>query len=421
MSSPYSYPPPHRNPLAVFLLMLVAFAIGVLVERFDWLPGSNRGEPPGVAHTFAPFWEAWRDVHRHYVDRQAVNDKHMTQGAIIGMLASLGDVGHTTYLSREDVERLKEGLQGEFEGIGARITMRNHRPTILQTMPNSPARKAGLKPGDVLLKVNGEDVGHMSLQQLVERVRGQAGTEVELTVQREGNSQPLEFKITRGKVEVPDVTWHSLPGAPIAHVAIQSFGKSTDEQLRAAIEAARKQGARGLLLDVRGNPGGLKDQAVKVTSEFLESGQIVFIEQDARGQRKDVMVDHEGIAQKIPVAVLIDEGTASSAEIFAGALQDYNRGPLVGTRTFGTGTVLEPFELSDGSAILLAVKEWLTPKGRVIWHKGIEPDIQVELPQGATILMPETEEGLTTEDLAKTEDKQLLKAYEVLKKKLQEE
>src|SRR5262249_8523499 len=167
------------------------------------------------------------------------------------------------------------------------------------------------------------------------------------------------------KVEVPSVSWHMLPGVPVAHLAIESFGDQTDTQVKAAVADARKHGARGLLLDLRGNPGGLKKQAVEVTSEFLKHG-IVFIEQDAQGRRQEVPVIAGGVATEIPVVVLTDEGTASSAEIFAGAVQDHKRGKLVGTHTFGTGTVLEPFPLSDGSAVLLAVAEWLTPSGQVI-------------------------------------------------------
>jgi carboxyl-terminal processing protease len=227
----------------------------------------------------------------------------------------------------------------------------------------------------------------------------------------------VDLSIVRAKVEVADVVWQMLPGVPIAHLAIQEFGQQTHAQLLAVLDQARARQAKALLIDVRGNPGGLKDQAVLVTSEFLKEGN-VFIEQDAKGNRTAVPVKPGGTATDIPVCVLIDGGTASAGEIFAGALQDDHRGKLVGTHTFGTGTVLRPFPLSDGSAVLLAVIEWLTPDGRQIWHHGIPPDIEVALPQGATLLLPGDEINLDAATLARSEDTQLLKGLEVLKEQL---
>jgi carboxyl-terminal processing protease len=410
--------PVRRNRLFLLLVLLVTFALGVQVERRGWLPSSLHHEPPESARAFQPFWETWYLVHQRYVDQENVKDDRMVQGAILGMLATLGDLGHTTYLTKDEVQRLEANLKGKLEGIGCLISLRKQGPTIRQTMPRSPAREAGLQPGDVLIEVDGKDVHGLSLEQLVQYVRGQAGSEVHLKVLRGDPPKPVDFDIKRAKVDVPDIAWHMLPGQPIAHVAIQNFGEHTDEQLRTALADAHKQGAKGLILDVRGNPGGLKEQAVKVTSEFLQSGEVVFIEKDATGNEKPVAVEPNGVARDIPLCVLIDEASASSSEIFGGAIQDYERGKLIGMRTFGTGTVLGEFKLSDGSALLLAVDQWLTPKGRQIWHKGITPDIEVPLPQGAYSLLPESERNLTAEALAKSTDAQLLKAIEVLKKEL---
>src|SRR5262249_53160761 len=271
--------------------------------------------------------------------------------------------------------------------------------------------------GDVFLEVNGKSVSDLSLEKIVQMVGGPAGTPVTLRVLREGDAEPLSLTIKRGKVEVPSVSWRRLPGEPVAHLAIHSFGLHTVKELKEAIKALRGQSIRGVVIDVRGNPGGLKDQAVAVTSQFLKGGN-VFIEQDARGRQTAVPVDRGGVAPDLPLVVLIDEGTASSAEIFAGAIQDHERGKLVGMRTFGTGTVLEPFRLSDGGALMLAVAQWLTPKGRKIWHHGITPDFEVELPEGALPLLPETEGELTAEALHRSQDRQLLKALEVLKGQL---
>lgn len=405
-----------RNRLVIVFLILAAFYLGTLVERRGWI--SPWHEPADLRQTFRPFWETWYLVHDKYVDQSSVNDERMTHMAILGMLASLGDVGHTTYLTKEEVQRLQEDLKGELYGIGASISMRKKRPTIIYTLPNSPARAAGLRPGDVIQQVDSQDVRSMSLQQIVQRVRGQAGTEVHLKVQHGEPPQTVDLDIKRARVDVPDVTWQMLPGSPIAHVAIRNFGERTDEQLRLALEAVKKREAKGLILDVRGNPGGLKEQAVKVTSEFLRPDEVVFLQKDAKGHTREMLAEKDGAAADIPLCVLIDEGTASSAEILAGAIQDHERGKLIGARTFGTGTVLGEFRLTDGSEVLLAISEWLTPKGRQIWHKGITPDIEVSLPQEASIVMPESETKLTADKLAHSDDTQLLKAIEVMKREL---
>jgi carboxyl-terminal processing protease len=399
------------------VLLAATFAAGILVERSGRLFAPYEYTPPNVATTFAPFWQAWDLVERRYVDREAVQPERMTRGAIEGMLASLGDVGHTGFLTADEMKKLKSSMEGHLEGIGARMSMRKGQPTIVSTLPDSPARRVGLKPGDVLLQIDGKSVAGMPLDRIVSLITGQPGTEVQLRIAREKQTKPLDFIIDRAKVSIPEVTWTMVPGAPVAHIAIQTFGEQTNQRLVAALEEAHQRGAKGLLIDVRGNTGGLKEQAVAVTSQFLTEGN-VFLEQDARGNRTPVPVLPGARAPDIPLCVLIDEGTASSSEIFAGAIQDHKRGKLVGTRSFGTGTVLEPFPLIDGSWVVLAISEWFTPDGRQIWHHGISPDVPIALPQGALILLPELEADMSPSQLAKTDDKQLLKALEVLRPQL---
>jgi carboxyl-terminal processing protease len=293
------------------------------------------------------------------------------------------------------------------------MTYRGHQPVIASVIPNSPAQQVGLKPGDALRQVDGKDVSEMPIERIITLVRGPAGSVVHLRLNREGNSQPLDFEITRARVEVPSVTWHLLPGTQIAHIVMEEFGASTHDQLQSILKEAKQAGARGLILDVRNNPGGYKDQAVAVTSMFLKDGN-VFIEQDGQGQRTPVPVVPGGEATDIPLVVLINEETGSAAEIFAGAIKDHARGKLIGTQTVGTGTVLQPFELSDGSAVYLAVSQWLTPNGQSFWHEGIKPDIAVTLPEGVTPILPETATGMTAAELAKSEDKQLLEGLKVV-------
>jgi len=408
------------RPWPLYLILLLGFFAGGVAERyFRWLPGSSGYAPARLGHTFDIFWEAWNLVDDHYVDRSAVEPERMTRGAIAGMLNSLGDAGHTTYLTPEAFQRLQEDIKGEYGGIGARMTVRNRQPTVMSTIAGTPAA-AKLKAGDVIVGVDGHDVAGLDLRRIVEMVQGPPGSVVRLRILRKG--KPLTVSIARARIDVPEVTGRLLPrlqpgDAPVAQVAIANFGEKADGQLRRILQDVRAQGARGLVLDLRGNPGGLREQAVALTSDFLTGG-LVFVEKNAKGEEKPWAVAPGGVATDIPVCVLIDEGTASSAEIFAGAMQDHKRGKLVGTRTFGTGTVLRTFELKDHSAVLLAVAEWFTPAGRQIWHKGIQPDITVSLPQGATILRPDSEEHLDARTLAKSTDKQLLKALELLNKQM---
>ena len=306
----------------------------------------------------------------------------MMHDAIAGMLVSLKDEGHTIYLDPEDAKHEQEALEGKLEGIGAIVTVRDHLPTILVTMPNSPARKAGLKPNDILLKVDDKSITQEPLQKVVGQIRGPAGKNVTLTIQRDGQTEPMTMTLTRRS---------SGRRRGVAHAA----GRAVRPRRFAVVRPARRRAAArrsggGPAAGCQGgdfrparNPGGYKDQAVKVTSEFLKDGN-VFIEQDMHGKRSNVPVEPGGTATDVPLVVLIDGGSASAAEICAGE-QDHKRAKLVGQKTFGTGTVLQPFELSDGSELHLATLEWLTPNGQVIWHEGIKPDFLVALPEGGML------------------------------------
>lgn len=412
--------PPYTNwqkSLAVSLALLTAFAAGVWGERSGWLPGSVRQESAEMRSAFAAFWQSWNLVREHYVERDAIQPERMTRGAIEGMLSALGDTGHTAYLPPEDLHLMQEALAGRLEGIGARLTLRNNRPTVVSTLAGSPADKAGLLPGDVLSAVEGNEVTGLPLSRVLELLRGPLNSVVHLEVHREGHARPIDFSIVRSEITINDVTWQMLPAdEPIAHIVIHKFGHEADQQLHEVLRQARRQSARGLIVDVRGNPGGLKNKAVAVTSEFLASGT-VFIEKDARGNIRPVTVKPDGIATDLPLVVLIDEGTASSAEIFAAAIQDHERGQLVGTRTFGTGTILQPFVLPDGGALLLGVSQWLTPSGRQVWHRGIKPDVEVALAAEAAIVQPEANTQMTSATLSQSTDAQFLKAIQILSKK----
>jgi carboxyl-terminal processing protease len=339
--------------------------------------------PPDKLPTAAPDFrlmvEAWNTIQDRYVDRKAVNPQLMTYGAISGMVNSLGDTGHSRFLNPAMVQQERNLSRGQLEGIGAEVQMKNNQLVIVAPMDDSPAQRAGLKPGDIILKVDGEEVSGLPLEQAVGRILGPAGSAVNLTIFSPGTVRTIDLTLVRARIALHNVKWHRLPGTAVAHVRIASFSKGVGEDLRKALKSLRQESLTALILDLRNNPGGLFDEAVETASQFLSSGNVV-LEKDAKGRVRPVPVQPGGLATAIPMVVLINGGTASAPEIVVGALKDAHRAELVGEKTFGTGTVLNPFPLSDGSALLLAVEEWLTPAGHVIWHKGISPDLSVTLP-----------------------------------------
>jgi carboxyl-terminal processing protease len=329
------------------------------------------------------------------------------------MIKALGDEGHTTFLAPEDLERQRTDISGKFSGIGALLGVKDSLPIIIAPFDGSPADLAGVAAGDIIMEVDGEDVTAWSLNDIVDNIRGTEGTEVVLTLLRPEEGESLEIPITRGEITVPAATWAMLPGTDVASIRLSQFSANAEEELVAAIHEAEAAGASSLIVDVRNNPGGLLEQAIRVTSQFLEDGYVLQ-QEDAQGNRKPYPVKPGGLATDIPMVVLINRGSASSAEIFAGAIQDHERGTIVGETTFGTGTVLQPFVLDDGSGLMLGTSQWLTADGRLIRKQGIDPDITVELPMTTDLLQPREVQDLTATDLLEIEDAQMLKALELL-------
>jgi len=369
--------------------------------------------PPNAEPNFQLIAEAWNTIQRIYVDRKAVNPKHMTYGAISGMVDALGDTGHSRFLSPEMVKQERSLSKGEFEGIGAEVRMRNGQLIVVVPIDGSPAQRAGLRPGDIILKVGGTEVSGLPLNQAVNLILGPAGSPVKLSILNERSGSTKDITLIRAHVTFQSVSWRHLPGTTVAHVRMATFNEGVTRDLRKALFAIQEEGLTGLILDLRNNPGGLYQEAVSTASQFLDSGNVL-LEKSALGRITPVAVRPDGIAVAIPMVVLINGGTSSGAEIVAGALQDAQRAKLIGEKTFGTGTVLETFSLSDGSALMLATEEWLTPAGHVIWHQGISPDLVVPLPPEVITLIPATEKGLTAEELRQSQDVQLLRALDLL-------
>ena len=254
----------------------------------------------------------------------------------------------------------------------------------------------------------------LPLPKAVEKILGKAGTRVTLTVLTPSTGNTRDVTLVRASITLQNVTWHGLPGTGIALLRIAAFSEGVTKALRTALVTIREEQFHGLILDLRNNPGGLLDEAVGVASQFLSEGNVL-IERDSSGATTPVPVKSGGLLPRLPLVVLVNVGSASAAEVVAGALRDAHRALLVGEKTFGTGTVLQEFPLSDGSALLLAVEEWLTPAGLTIWHKGISPDVEVSLPQTGSPLLPTTIGEMTGEELKKSDDTQMLRALAIVR------
>jgi carboxyl-terminal processing protease len=378
-----------------------------------WLGAQGCASAPHKDPDFSLVSQAWNTIQQEYVDRDSLQPKDLTYGAISGMVDALGDTGHSTFLTPAMVKELKNMERGEFKGIGIEIQMKDGHVVIVAPMDDSPAQRAGLRAGEIILKVSGQDVSDWPLNRVVEQISGRAGTKVALTVQDPHTGQLRQVTVTRASIRVHEVTWQRLPGTSIAHVRLASFDAGATKDLRKALVAIQREHLDGVILDLRNNPGGLLDEAIGVASQFLSDGAVLQAK-DAKGETESVMVEKGGVATNLSLVVLINEGSASAAEIVAGALQDAQRADLVGQTTFGTGTVLQEFRLSDGSALLLAVEEWLTPNGRSFWHKGITPQYEVPLAPDIAPLFPEAERAITAEKLQATDDRQLLTALRLL-------
>ncbi|MER3543341.1 MAG: peptidase S41 [Chloroflexota bacterium] len=362
--------------IAALLLSAMMFAAGYALATWQAsAPARQANTPDSLAQTFAPFWETWNLVHEEYY-RQPVSDTLLVRGAIQGMLQSLGDA-HTGYMPPSQFNIATSDIQGQLEGIGAEVDSRNGELTIVAPLPDSPAEKAGLQPGDVIVTVDGREVTGMPLLDAIMLVRGPAGTTVHLEVRRAGQDRLLQFDIVRARIQIASVTSRLLEGG-YAYVRISTFGDRTTEELRQALQTLLAQNPKGLILDLRGNPGGNLYTALDVASQFIKDGPIM-IEEWGDGRRKTFNADGRGLATGIPLMVLVDQGSASASEIVAGAIQDRGRGRLVGEKTFGKGTVQDWRALDEGrnGGVRITIARWLTPNGRWVHEAGLTPDILV--------------------------------------------
>lgn len=411
----------NRRGVRIFIYLLflpvflaAGFAGGVLVDHYLITPTIASARTQNQSNGLDLVNQAYQIIQQHYVDRSAVQQTQLEYGAISGMVDALGDTGHSRFETPQMVQEENNFTQGSYEGIGAVVAVNNSgQAVIVAPIDGSPAQAAGVKSGDIMLKVDGVDLTGLSLSDVVSKVVGPAGTQVTITLQDPGTGAIRDVTITRAKITIQNVSWVMLPGTKIADIRIAAFSQGVTKDLQAALKEIQAQGATSIILDLRNDPGGLLNEAVGVTSQFLGSGNVLLVK-NAQGQEQALAVESGGMALNTPMVVLVNQGTASAAEIVAGALQDAHRGTLIGQTTFGTGTVLSGFSLSDGSQILLATEEWLTPSGRVIWHKGIAPDATVNLANTVTLFVPEAGRTMTAAELQSNQDAQLLKAIDEL-------
>ena len=355
--------------------------------------------------------EAWRTIHENYVDAKNLDDKELTYGAIRGLTEAVGDENHTSFLTAEEAKAMDQSLSGTFVGIGVQVGEDDEGgPVINSIIPNTPASESELRRSDRILAVDGWKTADQTIDEIVSRVRGPEGEPVTLTIGREGVAD-FDVTIIRRKFDLPLVTWSMVPGSDVAMIRLEQFATGATEAIEGAVKDAKDAGATSIILDLRGNPGGYVTEAIGVTSQFVGDG-IVYQSVEASGKTEKVPVESGGVATDIPLVVLADGSSASSAEIVTGAIQDAKRGTVIGEKTFGTGTVLGRFDLSDGSSMRIGVERWITRDGRPIWREGLEPDIKVTLADDAVPLLPDDIRDLTAAELAKSTDAQLLRAIE---------
>ena len=383
--------------VAIFLLVVACasgFIIGTVTARANVTSESTTGAE-GTDELFAPFWETWEIVHQYYLE-QPVDDVVMMQGAIRGMLDALGDQ-HTAYMDPTEFESANAVLEG-YDGIGAYVNTEGELLTIIEPIKGSPAEAADLRAGDQIIAIDGEDVTGMLPELARQKVLGAAGSTVILTIVREDVEAPFDVEITRAHIVIPSVVSEMMEGQ-IAYVSLTTFSETSADDLRNAIQPLLAENPKGLILDLRNNSGGYLDIAIDIGSLFLSDGVVAY-EEYGDGSRITYETTSEAIAAEIPMVVLVNEWSASASELVAGALQDRGRAELVGTGTFGKGTVQSwiPLENEQG-AVRVTIARWLTPDGENVHETGLTPDYEV---------------AFTEEERLAGDDPQLDKAIEVL-------
>jgi len=342
---------------------------------------------------FSTFWQAWNAIDNNFVGT-ADNQKRL-DGAISGMAASLGDP-YTVYMPKSESDQFQSDLQGSFGGIGAELEVKNGLLTVVDALDGTPADKGGIKSGDVIIEIDGKKTDGMNFNDAVAKIRGTVGTKVTLTIGRAGSDQPLKITLTRDTVVVKSVKTDTIgAGKNIAYIKVNQFGADTADLFKQALQDAVSSNKKGAVIDLRNDPGGFLDAAVSmigmvipdtVTSDQAHLRSRVAVEEkDKQGHETDTPSTQTAIAPNLPMVVLVNGGSASASEIFSGAMKDYKRATVLGTQTFGKGSVQNLLPLDNGGSIKVTIAKWFTPLGTGIDGKGITPDVITELPADAVM------------------------------------
>ncbi len=354
----------------------------------------RRSDPKDI--DLSRFWEAWNTLESNFLYQDRFKTQDQIYGAIKGLVASLEDP-YTVFMTPEETRAFEESMSGEFEGIGAEIAIKNNRLTIITPLRGTPAELAGLQPGDRILKINEESTFEMSIQEAITKIRGPRGEKIVLTVERDSDTQPHEITIVRDTITVNDFSWKMEDG--VAILEISQFGTELVSQFSAALPSILLEKPRGIIIDLRNNGGGLLDASIKVLDQFFDEQTLVTTNGRRIGQVEDLQSKRGGAFLETPLIVLVNKGSASASEIFAGAMQDTHRGLILGEQTFGKGSVQNVMPMSGGASLKITIAEWLTPNGRSINEEGITPDI---------------ESTRTREQFEKNEDPVMERAFELL-------
>ncbi len=393
-----------QSVILMLISGIIGYYVGVNNVNLEWKnykPAIHvtSKEPPASLRSvdFSAFWNVWQRLEASYYDKKALDPQKLLNGAISGMVSGLEDP-YTMYLPPAQNSSFKEGLAGQFSGIGAELGLSGKQIIVVAPLDGSPAQKAGIKPGDAVLKVNGQSTTGWTLSQTVEKIRGPKGSEVALSLLHKSSEKPTDIKILRDTITIKSVEgWikkveeigklsdefeKKYKGKEIIYMRLSQFGDHTNQEWLAIVntvdlEQQTKKNIEGVVLDLRNNPGGYLNDATFVASEFIKNGTIVIQDKGSNGDSTEFTVSRKGLLTDIPVVVILNKGSASASEIVAGALRDHKRAKIVGETSFGKGTIQQAEDLGGGAGLHVTIAKWLTPNGTWVHEKGLTPDVEV--------------------------------------------